>query len=143
MTMALDMKMFGVAEWQKKFAEAAIGVDLAARANVTVAAAELVKEAMANFEGAHRKGEPHVGGNKPNVVTGTLRRSIKADPIRRDMTGGYSTTVGPQGAVYSRAIELGRKGHNRPFPYFGPAAASVRARMTGIAVVNWAKYVKL
>jgi hypothetical protein len=116
------------------------GVELAGKRNVDDASAYLIREAMANFEGAHRKGEPHVGGKKPNVVTGNLRRSILANTAERLGPGRYSRDVGPT-AIYARAIELGREGHNGAYPYFAPAVIQLRQYMPALVSENWAKYV--
>lgn len=119
-------------------------VDEAGRLTTIQVAAETEARAKANFQGSHRRGKPHVGGNKPNIVSGTLRRSIMFTPPAR-IAGGYSTTVGPT-TVYGRRVELGFKGtdsmgryYNQPaFPYFGPAVKEVRTRAHEIAVTNWA-----
>lgn len=108
--------------------------------------AELETRAKNNFEGQHRRGEPRVpnSANKPNVVTGTLRRSIRATPIVK-IAGGFTTSVGPT-TEYGRRVELGFVGidslgrvyNQRPYPYFGPAVQEVRVRAHEIAVTNWA-----
>lgn len=114
--------------------------DMAARASTDDASAYLIREAMANFEGAHRKGEPHVGGKKPNVVTGNLRRSILADTIEKLRPGYYARDVGPT-AIYARAVELGREGHSAAYPYFAPAVIQLRQYMPSLVTENWHKYV--
>jgi len=116
------------------------GVDVAAHASVDGATAYLIREAMSNFDGAHRKGTPHVGGPKPNVVTGNLRRSIIATSAERLGRGYYARDVGPT-TVYARAIELGREGHNAAYPYFAPAVFKLRRYMPLLITENWAKYV--
>lgn len=115
---------------------------LAARANVQVAALELIREAQSDFAGAHRKGQPHVPNpnNYPNVVTGTLRRSISSDGIKSLGPALYSTTVGPR-TVYARRVELGLH-PTGAYPYFGPAVKRVRARIGTVAASNWARLVR-
>lgn len=137
----LDTVWRGFADMDAALKRAMVQADLAAREIVAVASAELIRDAMANFEGAHRKGEAHVGGNKPNIVTGNLRRSIRGSGIARGAWGEYKQTVGPT-TVYGRAVEMGRPGRSRAFPYFGPAAAGVRVRMDGISTLIWSKYLK-
>jgi hypothetical protein len=83
--------------------------DMAAKAIVAQSAAVVEAKAKANFSGSHKKGEPHVGGDKPNIVTGTLRRSIRADPVTRRGVGDYGTTVAPR-VIYARRVELGYSG---------------------------------
>jgi hypothetical protein len=119
-------------------------VELAARANVQLASLELIKQAQANFSGSHRKHQRHIpnANNYPNVVTGTLRRSIQSDGLRSVAPGVVSTKVGPT-TVYGRAIELGNP-HSRSgaYPYFGPAVKRVRAKTAGLATANWAKFIR-
>lgn len=135
----LGISVSGVFDVEKALAGAAAQINLAARANVGQAAAELIRDAQSNFQGAHRKGEPHVGGPQPNIVTGNLRRSILATGMRPTSTGGWTTEVGPT-AKYGRRVELGFGGRGA-YPYFGPAAARLRPRMEYIAAQNWARYV--
>lgn len=126
-------------------------VDLATKGTAIQVAAEVEARAKENFVGSHKKGRPHVKNGppeKPNIVTGTLRRSIRFTPIGK-LAGGYTTMVGPT-TVYGRRVELGYKGidslgrkYNQPaFPYFGPAVKEVRVRAHEIAVTNWAAAVR-
>lgn len=131
---------FSLEGWDKarrEFVRMGVQADAIARRNVSDMAMRLIKLAQANFEGSHAKGEPHVGGIKPNMVSGNLRRSIQAQGgVRQVGLGVYSTTVGPT-AKYGRRVELGYKNMNRPFPYFGPASHKVRAEAEAIAMDNW------
>lgn len=74
-------------------------------------------------------------GQPPAIVTGTLRRSVKQEPISGGQKVGqyrWQTTVGGT-AVYARIQELGGwtgKGHNTylpPRPYLSPALLRSRA----------------
>lgn len=112
--------------------------DGAAKSIVARSAAVVEAAAKANFSGSHKKGEPHVGGDKPNVVTGTLRRSIRADAVTRHGLGDYGTTVGPR-AVYGRRVELGWKG-SKGYPFFEPAVRDVRPQLRAIAAEEWRKF---
>lgn len=132
--------MDGFAQAAGALTRLSAGSELAARASVNDASAYLIREAMANFEGAHSKGQPHVGGNKPNVVTGNLRRSILADSIETLRPGYYARDVGPT-ALYARAVELGREGHSAAYPYFAPAVIQLRQYMPSLVTENWHKYV--
>lgn len=134
-----DMEWTGLDKLQAAFVRAGSQVDAAARANVSQASMILIKDAQGNFEGSHKKGEPHVGGAKPNVVTGNLRRSIMADGIQHIAMGSYSTTVGPT-MRYGRRVELGLA-PTGAYPYFGPAAADLRQQMGAIAAANWERYI--
>lgn len=108
-------------------------MDDAVKTVVVKTGAELVKQAQANFSGSHKRGQPHVGGDKPNIVSGDLRRSIKADPVTRFSIGDYGTTVAPT-MIYGRRVELGFKG-SRKYPYFEPAVRKVD--MQKIAFEVW------
>lgn len=114
-----------------------------------VGAASIVEaKAKANFEGSHSKGKPHVGGDKPNVVTGTARRSIVTDPVESVALGEFLTRVGPT-VVYGRRLELGWPGssgrshqHTRAFPYFDPAVADTQPEVAEFAAQTWAKFMR-
>lgn len=136
----LEFIWHGLEDLEKAVVRVGAQVDLAAKANVSIAAATLIRDAQNNFEGTHKKGQPHVGGAKPNVVTGNLRRSIMADSTKHLGMGIYSTTVGPT-MKYGRRVELGLA-PTGAYPYFGPAAAVVRREMAAIATANWARYIK-
>jgi hypothetical protein len=143
---ANGMPILGLAEFRAAIEKVAAETDAAARLAVTKAAAYLEKEAKAGFEGVHGKGQPHVGGDKPNVVTGTARRSIRSDPVSRMGLGDYRTIVAPR-AVYYRRLELGYPGgqgrghqHTRAFPSFGPAAEKAREKFPEIAGDTWREF---
>ena len=133
--------MHGLENLEKAVVRAGAQADAAAAANVKIASLTLVKDAQANFQGSHKKGEPHVGGNKPNIVTGNLRRSIMPDSLRHISMGAYTTNVGPT-MKYGRRVELGMAPHGGAYPYFGPAAAKLRLEMAAVATANWARFIK-
>lgn len=130
----------GLADLEKAVVRAGVQADLAARENVRVGAMTLVRDAQSNFEGSHKKGLPHVGGDKPNIVTGNLRRSIMADTLKHPAMGIYHTSVGPT-MKYGRRVELGLA-PTGAYPYFGPAAKQLRIEMAAIATANWARFIK-
>ncbi len=136
----IDAAWVGMDELQRAFIRAGAQVDAAAKANVAEASLRLIKDARGNFEGSHKKGQPHVGGNKPNVVTGNLRRSIMGAGLAHLAMGEYSTKVAPT-AKYGRRVELGLA-PTGAYPYFGPATAKLRNEMGAIAAANWAKHIK-
>lgn len=90
-----------------------------------VAQAGLAVERAAKINantGTHKRGEGHIPGTGPgpNVVTGTLRRSITTT-VRYGF-GSYIATVGPT-VEYARAVELGSKRWKSGvrYPYLMPA----------------------
>lgn len=117
--------------------------DVAARATAIEAVAWVEAKAKDNFEGSHKRGEPHVGGLRPNIVTGNLRRSITHTPMRKVGHGHYQSTVGPT-AVYGRRVQLGwsaadgTPGHQvtRAFPYM-PEAPETAQHLNEIALRHW------
>lgn len=111
--------------------------DRATKELVATASAKLVKRSQANFVGSHRRGEPHVGGPKPNIVTGQTRRSIRPDPITRYGRASYGTIVAPR-VKWGRRLELGFKG-SRGYPYFGPAARELEPEFRRDAADIWRK----
>lgn len=131
--------LLGVAEFERALKKVAAQADLAARRNVVEAAATLEKLAKANFEGHHKKGQPHEGGDRPNVVSGALRRSIHHTPYVRLGFALYTTRVGPS-TVYARSVELGNYPGANAYPYFGPAYDETRARFPSIATANWNRF---
>jgi hypothetical protein len=116
-------------------------IDAASKQIVAQGSALAISAAQRNFQGTHAKGEPHVGGDLPNIVTGDLRRSISADPIRRYAVAAYSVRLGPR-MVYARSVEFGYNG-SRGYPYFTPAMRQVTPVINQTAQRLWAQATKL
>ena len=124
-----DIQWTGVNEFVARLTEMGDRATVAARAAVAEAAGEIEKQAKLNASG--RPG--------PNVVTGTLRRSIGMTSITPWGVGGWQTTVRPT-AIYARRIELGFRGTDsrgrhydqRAYPYFRPAMEQVGPRIADI-----------
>lgn len=135
----------GLSEVQAAFTKVSAQADVAARSIVTKTAAVTEREIKNNFEGAHKKGQPHVGGDKPNVVTGTLRRSIGHERVTRTAAFTYGTRLGPR-TKYARRVELGgtdsRGVTTGPFPYFEPGVRTARAQFSAIAATEWASFLR-
>jgi hypothetical protein len=124
----------GWAEFSTAIDHVIADADAAARATVIQGASLIEWHAKRNFEGVHKAGQPHVGtqgSGFPNVVTGTLRRSIQSAQAERQGLGTWSCKVGPT-AVYGRRIEL-----EYGYEYFGPAVEAVVPRMQEIARKFW------
>lgn len=139
------MPWVGIPEFNAALKRIGDKADLASREVVAKSAALLIRNAQHNFAGSHKKGQPHVGGDLPNVVTGDLRRSIKMDPVTRLGPTSYVTRVGPR-MIYGRRVELGYTGGTGPgqqasraYPYFEPALASSMVDFSSIAKSAWAK----
>lgn len=140
----LSVDWLGIKEFQHAVEKATRKIDAETRLTVATLSSMLIKDAMANFEGAHKKNEPHVGGSKPNIVTGTLRRSIRNDGINRVGFGIYTTTVGPS-TEYGRRVEMGFKGTDSAgrtfaqpaYPYFGPAVRNTRVAAAALAAKSF------
>lgn len=106
------------------------------------------REAKKNFSGTRRRVaghiEPryHVGGDKPNVITGNLRRSINTK-IVRGFDGSYKATVGPS-MVYARAVEKGLPDwkRGRGYPYIEPAYNSVKPQVLSLFLAAVARKLK-
>jgi hypothetical protein len=98
----------------------------AAEFGIAQAALALEREAKKNANtGTHARGEGHLPGTGPgpNVVTGTLRRSITTE-VRYGF-GSYIATVGPT-VEYARTVELGHpKWRGKRYPYLIPAAGKL------------------
>lgn len=122
--------------------------DLAAKEILVESAAVVIRKAQGNFEGVrHRvptgKGyryDPpqHVGGSKPNIITGQTRRSIRMNPIVALGKGNYMTKVGPT-VAWGRALELGYNG-SPGYPFFEPAVTDSIVEMERIRQDTFTKY---
>jgi hypothetical protein len=115
--------------------------DTAVREIVEKSSLLLVAAAQKNFSGSHRRGQPHVGGAAPNIVTGELRRSITADPVRKRGQADYATTVAPR-MIYGRRVELGFQG-SQGYPYFTPAVDTVIPQLEKLGARIWREHVHL
>lgn len=146
--MAAGFSIIGLREAQAAFVKVGAEVDQATRETVQTATKQFLSDAKGGFEGAHKRGEPHVGGHKPNIVTGNLRRSILASPIDHVGMGEYRTKVSPS-MVYARRVELGFEGpdslgrnyHQPPYAYMGPALDKLHDTLPALMATNWKKYV--
>jgi hypothetical protein len=79
----------GVSEIQALLKGKILKADLAAVAIVRRAQAVVEANAKSQFTGSHAKGSPTTSspGSPPDVVTGTLRRSIKSSRVQK---GGFA-----------------------------------------------------
>lgn len=107
-------------------------------------AAHLIeKKAKENLSrGSHRKGEPTGSnpGEPPELVTGTLRRSISVTGPEVVGPATYKAEVGPT-AVYGRIQELGGVAGNYailpPRPYLGPTIVASQAEFAALFREAW------
>ena len=132
----------GTRELEDAFKNIALRADMASKAIVSESAALVVAKAQSNFEGTRIRvksstgkswsvyPERHVGGDKPNIITGYLRRSIRSTPIIKLGRGDYVTKVGPN-AIYGRSVELGYKG-SKGYPFFTPAVEEAMTQFEAI-----------
>jgi len=119
-------------------------------AQSTAASVRIVKRGQAvveanakkQFTGAHKKGEPTTSapGTPPDVVTGTLRRSIISD--KPSLSGFVATGHVYPSVVYARIQELGGRGLP-PRPYMQPGYEASREQLKEIATEEWAKATRL
>jgi hypothetical protein len=128
----------GIDAFQKALNKVIARADLASREIVASGAALVERQAKSNFQGSHKPGQPHVGGDQPNIVSGDLRRSVGAEPITRSGPGEYATKVGPR-MVYGRAVQLGYR-TQRAFPYF-PSQEQVKAQLAELSARTWSRFI--
>lgn len=97
----------GMDQVMHELADMVVRAQAGARETVVGSAAIVEAQVKANFIGSHRKGEPHVGGpgSYPNVVSGTLRRSVTHTPVTEVGLATFASTVGPT-TKYGRRVEL-------------------------------------
>jgi hypothetical protein len=86
----------------------------------------------------------------PNVITGTLRRGIRASEVTPWGRAGWQGHVGPTN-VYGRRVELGFLGRDSVgrvygpprnpamYPYFTPTWAAFTPRWSGMLAAHWAR----
>lgn len=145
------MPWLGISEFENALKKVVSESDRASALIVAKSAAVVVKEAQLNFQGSrkwvsgsrggrHIDPAEHVGGDKPNVISGDLRRSIKAEPIKRFGLNDYGTSVAPK-MTYGRRVELGMNG-SPGYPFFGPAVEKMRPLLEAIARETWAEFLR-
>lgn len=123
---------------------AAIGDAAGEAAARIVARGQVVveNEAKSGFTGSHAKGQPTTSepGQPPDVVTGTLRRSIKSSKPEPVGQFGARGQVYPT-AIYARIQELGgptwNNGFLPPRPFMRPAHEKSKDRLEAIALEEW------
>lgn len=134
----ISEEWLGMKAMQEALAQLGENAEKAAFEIITQGAAMVEQAAKDNFQGAHKKGEPHVGGNKPNIVTGSLRRSVHSDPVEKIGHAYYRTSIGPR-MIYGRRVELGYNGSAK-YPYFEPAVRSVEPKLAALQARVFRKY---
>jgi len=133
-----DFEFAGVSEFRKAIDTFVTRENTATRAAVAAAAHVIEASAKEHFSGSHAKGLPHVGGSEPNVVSGSLRRSIHVEGPVSNGLFSWTAKVGPS-TVYARAIELGlRQNRSVKYPYFGPGFTESLPRVRKIMTAAWA-----
>ena len=93
------------------------------------------------FTGAHQRGKPTTSspGSPPDVVTGTLRRSVTSTtPV---LHGFMATGSVYPSAVYARIQELGGRGLPAR-PYTAPGGQSSLPAIQQIALEEWGQAVR-
>lgn len=124
-------EMIGLGPFKESIAKLVTHADEVTASAIGEAAHIIEAETKAKFAGSHARGAGHVGGSEPNVVTGTLRRSIHVKGPTRS-GAGWSADIGPS-AIYARAIELGL--HQAPgvrYPYFAPGVRSAMPKVRAL-----------
>lgn len=142
-------EVFGIKELQAALDEVMVRAQVASRTIVKRSETVVEAEAKKQFTGAHKRGTPTTSspGSPPDVVTGTLRRSIKSSPV--SVSGFVAKGSVYPTAVYARIQELGgpagRGGRtNLPArPYMTPAHEAALPAMRRIAAEEWAKALPL
>ena len=134
----------GASEIRELLLRKIAAADLAAIRIVKRSQTVVESTAKKQFTGAHAPGTPTGSspGSPPEVITGTLRRSIKSGPVVKMGIAGARGQVYPT-AVYARIQELGGvAGHGSVLParpYMGPAEVASKPRISVIAFEEWAR----
>ena len=118
-------------------------VDTATREAVVLGAQVIEKTSKESFGPAHRKGTPKTS-DKPQSVTGTLRRSIHMTEVTALGGGTWQSKVAPT-VIYGRRIELGfsgtdslgRRYNQPPYPYMQPGLDKAHDSLSDIFEATW------
>lgn len=121
------------------------GADLAGSRVVTRSQAVFLAAVQASFTGSHPKGAPTTAapGKPPDVVSGTLRRSLVSERAAALGPGMWQGRTYPT-TVYSRIHELGgtagRGGHTRipARPYMAPSLDGQQDKFASIHAEEYA-----
>jgi HK97 gp10 family phage protein len=143
-----DASVHGIAEVIAALEAAALRATVAATTIVTRGQAIVEAEAKKSMTGAHPRGAPSTSapGAPPDVVTGTLRRSIMSSTPESLAGGGAVGRIYPT-AVYARIQELGgTTGRNGATtlparPYMQPAHEASKPRLEQIAIEEWGRLI--
>lgn len=137
----ITFRWTGIPEFNAALDDLVARVDAASAAGIVKVAHLIEAQAKANASG--RPG--------PNVITGTLRRSIVLDPESPVRSGdGWTISVGPS-VLYGRRVELGFRGTDSigrtftgagKYPYFTPAVESIIPRIADVMRDAWATAVE-
>ena len=123
-------------------------IDAATRVATGIGGHVIEANAKRQFEGNHPPGQPHIGGNKPNVASGTLYRSITLVPPMPEPLGLgiWRVSVAPT-TKYGRRIELGFRGadslgrrfNQPPYPFMQPGLEQAIPILSTVFSDAWAR----
>jgi hypothetical protein len=120
-------------------------VEEATREAVQRSALLIEANAKASFGPAHEAGTEKTVFDRPQSITGALRRSIEVVESSHRTIRGWEAKVAPQ-MIYGRRIELGFTGTDSlgrdydqpPYPYFSPGVEKSLPDMERIFIASWA-----
>lgn len=126
----------GIVEFGLAIQRVVAQADAGTKRGVSKAASRVQRKAQENASG--RPG--------PNVVSGSNRRGISVEPMRKVGIHAYETRVGPT-MIYSRRLDLGFTGtdslgrvyHQKAYPFFTPAWKDVVHDLPHIYAEEWTK----
>ena len=139
--------------WMASIDALVAAVDTATRTGVSKGASLIEATAKSNFGPVHAKGTPKTS-DKPQSISGTLRRSIRRIPLTPVSIGrnSWMQSVAPT-VIYGRRIELGFTGVDSlgrhypginppgpgdpPYPYMQPAIDRSIPQLQRIFTSTW------
>ena len=121
-----------------------VAVDEATRVGITASAHVIEGNAKASFGPAHAKGTPKTVFDKPQSITGDLRRSIEVTEVFKTRMTQWTARIAPQMA-YGRRIELGFAGedsmkrvYDQPaYPYMEPGVRKSTSTIETLLTNAW------
>jgi hypothetical protein len=125
-------------------------VNVASRESVSQGGHLIEAEAKQAFGPAHAKGTPKTVFDKPQSITGSLRRSVHVDEVRQIGPGIWQSKTGPS-MIYGRRVELGFSGTDSlsrnysqsAYPYMQPGLDKAKPALRSLFEGAWATALRI
>lgn len=130
-----------VSDFDGSIDEMIANVDKATRAAVEQSSHLFEAEAKTNFGPVHGKGTPKTVFDRPQSISGDLRRSIQVIEVRQEGSHAWKSRTAPQ-MIYGRRVELGFPLGVHDYPYLYPAVMRSLPKVEDILHYYWQSAVR-